>query len=55
NSTCVDNIRTIFGASIARELLEIEHEDKKLSYKVQGHVTNANYSMKKSVFLLFIN
>ncbi|PVD30065.1 hypothetical protein C0Q70_09326 [Pomacea canaliculata] len=50
-----DNIRTVFGASIARELLEIDHEVKKLSVKMHGLVSNANYSMKKSVFLLFIN
>ncbi|XP_076460299.1 DNA mismatch repair protein Mlh1-like isoform X2 [Babylonia areolata] len=55
NSSQVDNIRTVFGASIARELVEIEHEDSRLAFKVKGQVTNANYSMKKSVFLLFIN
>ena len=38
-----------------RELLEIEHEDKKLSFRCHGFVTNANYSMKKGIFLLFIN
>ena len=40
---------------VDRELLEIEHEDTKLAFKADGLVTNANYSMKKSVFLLFIN
>ena len=40
---------------IYRELLEIEHEDKKLSFRCHGFVTNANYSMKKGIFLLFIN
>ncbi|XP_061186052.1 DNA mismatch repair protein Mlh1-like isoform X1 [Saccostrea echinata] len=54
-SSHVDNIRTIYGPSIAKELLEIQHEDKKLSFKCHGYVTNANYSMKKCIFLLFIN
>ncbi|XP_052682179.1 DNA mismatch repair protein Mlh1-like [Crassostrea angulata] len=54
-SSHVDNIRTIYGPSIAKELLEVEHEDKKLSFSCHGYVTNANYSMKKCIFLLFIN
>nr|XP_022308233.1 DNA mismatch repair protein Mlh1-like [Crassostrea virginica] len=54
-SSHVDNIRTIYGPSVAKELLEIEHEDKKLSFRCHGFVTNANYSMKKGIFLLFIN
>nr|KAG5687006.1 hypothetical protein BaRGS_003566 [Batillaria attramentaria] len=37
------------------ELIELEHEDSKLAVKAHGLVSNANYSMKKSVFLLFIN
>ncbi|KAL3831500.1 hypothetical protein ACJMK2_023241 [Sinanodonta woodiana] len=54
-STAVDNIRTLFGPAIARELLEVSHEDGKLAFSLTGHVTNANYSMKKGIFLLFIN
>ncbi len=38
-----------------RELLEIEHSDEKLSFKMHALVTNANYNMKKGVLLLFIN
>ena len=29
--------------------------DMTLRYKVKGYVSNANYSMKKSVFIVFIN
>lgn len=54
-STYVDNIRTIYGPAVARELLEVEHEDEKLAYKLHGYVTNANYNVKKGTFLLFIN
>ncbi|OWF42101.1 DNA mismatch repair protein Mlh1 [Mizuhopecten yessoensis] len=39
----------------AKELVEIDHEDSRLSFKVHGFVTNANYSMKKCTMLLFIN
>ncbi|XP_060070717.1 DNA mismatch repair protein Mlh1-like isoform X2 [Ylistrum balloti] len=55
NSSAVHNIRTIYGPSIAKELVEIEHEDSRLCFKVHGFVTNANYSTKKCTMLLFIN
>ncbi|RUS90912.1 hypothetical protein EGW08_001309 [Elysia chlorotica] len=55
DSTYVDNIRAIYGVSVSRELLEVEHEDNSLGFKMKGLVTNANYSVKKSIFLLFIN
>ncbi|MEE6510448.1 hypothetical protein FKM82_030180 [Ascaphus truei] len=55
NATTVDNIRSIFGNAISRELIEVGCEDAKLAFKVKGYVTNANYSMKKCIFLLFIN
>lgn len=55
NSTVVDNVRTIYGNSIARELLEVKSEDDVLKFKLTGQVTNVNYSTKKMVFLLFIN
>ncbi|XP_002735708.1 DNA mismatch repair protein Mlh1 [Saccoglossus kowalevskii] len=51
----IDNIRTIYGASVARELLEVSFQNSKLSFKVSGYVSNANYSVKKCIFLLFIN
>ncbi|XP_068203358.1 DNA mismatch repair protein Mlh1-like [Palaemon carinicauda] len=55
NSTAVDNIRLIFGPTVAKELLELSVEDDKLKFKVSGYISNANYSVKKCVFLLFIN
>ncbi|XP_053374339.1 DNA mismatch repair protein Mlh1-like [Mercenaria mercenaria] len=55
NSTYTDNIRTIYGPAVARELLEVDHTDEKLSYRLHGFVTNANYNVKKGTFLLFIN
>ncbi|KAG0720034.1 DNA mismatch repair protein Mlh1 [Chionoecetes opilio] len=55
NSSTIDNIRTIFGPAVARELLNVDCIDEKLKFHCQGLITNANYSVKKCTFLLFIN
>ncbi|KAH0627208.1 hypothetical protein JD844_002685 [Phrynosoma platyrhinos] len=55
NATIVDNIRSIFGNTVSRELIEVGCEDATLAFKMKGYVTNANYSVKKCTFLLFIN
>jgi len=38
-----------------RELVPIEVENKRIGFCMSGYITNANYSMKKRHFLLFIN
>jgi len=38
-----------------RELLDVKLEDSRLGLEVSGLVSNANYSVKRAVFLLFIN
>uniref|UniRef100_A0A8B9DJ60 MutL homolog 1 n=1 Tax=Anser cygnoides TaxID=8845 RepID=A0A8B9DJ60_ANSCY len=55
NASTVDNIRSIFGNAVSRELIEVGCEDANLAFKMKGYITNANYSVKKSIFLLFIN
>ncbi|XP_068008819.1 DNA mismatch repair protein Mlh1 [Melanerpes formicivorus] len=55
NASTVDNIRSIFGNAVSRELIEVGCEDASLAFKMKGYITNANYSVKKCVFLLFIN
>ncbi|KAM4841999.1 DNA mismatch repair protein Mlh1 isoform 2-T2 [Thomomys bottae] len=55
SATTVDNIRSIFGNAVSRELIEVECEDKSLAFKMNGYISNANYSVKKCIFLLFIN
>ncbi|XP_034984677.1 DNA mismatch repair protein Mlh1 isoform X2 [Zootoca vivipara] len=55
NATTVDNIRSVFGNAVSRELIEVGCEDATLAFKMKGYVTNANYSVKKCIFLLFIN
>ncbi|CAH0559362.1 unnamed protein product [Brassicogethes aeneus] len=51
----IDNIRVIYGNTIARELTEFSWEDPTFKFKSHGFITNVNYSTKKFVFLLFIN
>ncbi|KAF8777999.1 DNA mismatch repair protein Mlh1-like [Argiope bruennichi] len=55
NATTRENIRNIFGATVARELIDLEVEDNRLKFKAKGLISNANYSVKKCTFLLFIN
>ncbi|KAM9025262.1 DNA mismatch repair protein Mlh1 isoform 1-T1 [Ara ararauna] len=55
NASTVDNIRSIFGNAVSRELIEVDCEDTSLAFKMKGYITNANYSVKKCIFLLFIN
>ena len=40
---------------LARELLDVSCDSPQLQFKMKGCVTNANYSVKKLTFLLFIN
>ncbi|XP_078396223.1 DNA mismatch repair protein Mlh1 [Cetorhinus maximus] len=55
NASTLDNIRTIFGNAVSRELIEVCLEDSKFAFKMKGYISNANYSVKKCIFLLFIN
>ncbi|EAU37062.1 conserved hypothetical protein [Aspergillus terreus NIH2624] len=50
-----DRIRQIHGSAVANELVEFKIEDEKLGFRSSGLVTNANYHVKKTVILLFIN
>ncbi|XP_056148200.1 DNA mismatch repair protein Mlh1 [Lampris incognitus] len=55
NASILDNIRGVFGNAVSRELIEVECEDQKLAYKLSGYISNANYSVKKCILILFIN
>ena len=50
-STVVDNIRTVYGPSVAKELIEFFLEEEKLKFRVHGFISN----VKNMIFLLFIN
>lgn len=45
----------ILPLPIYRELVSVTAENKTIGFRMCGYVTNANYSMKKCQFLLFIN
>lgn len=55
SATTVDRIRQIHGSAVANELVEFEIAEKKLGFQASGFATNANYHVKKTVILLFIN
>ena len=54
-SSKIENIKTIYGPTIAKELLEVKVDDSKLAFEMDGYISNANYSVKKIISLLFIN
>ena len=55
NANSVDSIRQIHGSAIANELVEFSASDVKWGFKASGWATNANYHVKKTLLLLFIN
>ncbi|GAB0133047.1 hypothetical protein EsDP_00001464 [Epichloe bromicola] len=54
-STTSDRIRQIYGSSVANELVEFEAADDRWGFRAHILATNANYHIKKTTFLLFIN
>lgn len=54
-ATAKDRIRIVHNSAIASELIEFDMRDDAFGVKVDGLVSNANYSSKKTTFLLFIN
>ncbi|KAI8068681.1 histidine kinase-like ATPase [Gongronella butleri] len=54
-SSTIDVIRLIYGPSVATELLLCEASVDNLDFSFTAHISNANYSMKKTTLLLFIN
>lgn len=54
-ASVVDRVRQIYGASVANELVEFSTSDDRWGFKAEGYSTNANYHIKKTTLLLFIN
>jgi DNA mismatch repair protein MLH1 len=54
-SSTVDRIRQIHGTSVANELIEFVSSEAKWGFTARGWTTNANYHVKKTTLLLFIN
>lgn len=55
DSSTIDSIRQIHGSAVANELVEFNTSSEKWGFKASGWATNANYNVKKTTFLLFIN
>ncbi|KAI1436614.1 histidine kinase-like ATPase [Xylaria sp. CBS 124048] len=51
----LDRIRQIHGGSVANELIQFSTSDDRWGFKASGWATNANYHIKKTTLLLFIN
>lgn len=54
-ATKTDNIKSLFGPEVARELIEINVDDTKFQFKMNALVTSPNYQGKRMTLLLFIN
>lgn len=54
-ASVTDRIRQIHGSAVANELLDFETADKRWGFVARGWCTNANYSVKRTALLLFIN
>ncbi|GKU05796.1 dna mismatch repair protein mlh1 [Fusarium langsethiae] len=54
-ATVIDRIRQIHGSAVANELLEFSVSEAGWGFRAEGYTTNANYSVKKTTILLFIN
>jgi len=55
SSSTIDRIRQIHGSQTANELIEFTSTDARYGYTARGYTTNANYHVKKTTLLLFIN
>ena len=51
----VDRIRQLHGGAVANELVEFSTSDLKWGFKAAGWASNANYHVKRTTILLFIN
>ncbi|KAL9625266.1 MAG: hypothetical protein Q9160_000668 [Pyrenula sp. 1 TL-2023] len=54
-ASTVDRIRQTFGSSIANELIQFEAKNPKWGFEANGWATNANYHVKRTTILLFVN
>ena len=54
-ASLLDRIRLIHGSAVAKELIQFELDDSRLGFKASGWSSNANYHVKKTTILLFIN
>lgn len=57
-SSRLDAIRSVYGVSVARNLIKIDASDSDSSnsvFSMDGFISNSNYIAKKTIMVLFIN
>ena len=54
-ATKIDRIKQSYGTGVAKEIMKFGTEDSRWGFKASGYATNANYSVKRTSLLLFIN
>ena len=55
DASAIDCIRQIHGSAVANELVPFEVANETWGFTASGYTTNANYHVKKTTILLFIN
>ncbi|XP_049763887.1 DNA mismatch repair protein Mlh1 isoform X1 [Schistocerca cancellata] len=50
-----DNIKALFGLSIASHIREVEFKSDLHKYKMKGYMTDPGYSSNKMTFMFFVN
>ncbi|GAB6026799.1 DNA mismatch repair protein [Chamberlinius hualienensis] len=55
NSSTVENIKMLFGIDKNKELLDINNNDEMLQFKLNGYISSADFTSKRTIFILFIN
>jgi DNA mismatch repair protein MLH1 len=54
-ASTVERIRQLHGTAVANELVEFGTSNQKWGFKAMGWASNANYHVKRTTILLFIN
>lgn len=55
NASTVDRIRQIHGSAVGNELVKFSIKDQRWGFEASGWASNANYHVKRTTILLFIN
>ena len=55
SATTIDRIRHVYGSAVANEVLDFQISDSCLGFAAAGWISNANYHVKRTMLLLFIN
>ncbi|KAJ9613399.1 DNA mismatch repair protein Mlh1 [Cladophialophora chaetospira] len=54
-ATKIDRIKQAYGGAAAKEIMSFDTEDARWGFRASGYATNANYSTKRTMLLIFIN